>query len=66
MLTVLYLPDNAHRYVTLYMNPDTMDVKETMFIPSTTSAIGKLCPNMRRVPQMVSVSASLYPIDNHC
>ena len=39
------------------MNPDTMDVQKTMFIPSTTSAVGKLCPNQRRVPQFGSLIA---------
>jgi hypothetical protein len=52
----LYNTDTTRgSYVTLYMNPDTMDFKQSMFIPSTTSAIGKLCPNQRRVPQLVSV-----------
>ena len=41
------------------MNPDTMDVNKTMFIPSTASAIGKLCPNMRRVPQIGSLFAEM-------
>jgi hypothetical protein len=48
-------------YVTLYMNPDTMDFKQSMFIPNTTSAIGKLCPNQRRVPQLVR-----SPLLTHC
>ena len=55
---VLYNPPHTDMrrgsYVTLYMNPDTMDFKQSMFIPGATSAIGKLCPNQRRVPQLVS------------
>jgi hypothetical protein len=60
---VLYNPTHTDAprgsYVTLYMNPDTMDFKPSMFIPGTTSAIGKLCPNQRRVPQLVCVCFDL-------
>lgn len=62
---VLYNPTHTDTprgsYVTLYMNPDTMDFKRSMFIPGTTSAIGKLCPNQRRVPQLVCVLICLSP-----
>ena len=44
----------AHRYATLYMNPDTMEVSDIMFIRHAVSAVGKLCPDQRRVPQLVS------------
>ena len=44
----------AHRYATLYMNPDTMEVSDIMFIQHAVSAVGKLCPDQRRVPQLVS------------
>mmetsp|Transcript_27618 Transcript_27618/g.57428 ORF Transcript_27618/g.57428 Transcript_27618/m.57428 type:complete len:313 (-) Transcript_27618:107-1045(-) len=49
----------ARMYVTLYMNPDTTDFNETMFISSTETAVGKLCPNMRRVPQIGSLLAEI-------
>jgi hypothetical protein len=49
------------RYVTLYMNPDTMKVQKTMFIQHSMSAVGKLCPNQRRVPQLVSFFSSVTP-----
>jgi hypothetical protein len=45
------------------MNPDTMDVQETMFIQHTVSAIGKLCPNQRRVPQFGSLMAETLVMD---
>jgi hypothetical protein len=48
------------------MNPDTMDVGESMFIPGTTSAIGKLCPNMRRVPQFVSFTLIFFLVSSCC
>ena len=64
MIDLFYCLTNSGRYVTLYMNPDTMTVAETMFIPSVTSAIGKLCPNMRRVPQIVSAVPLPTPIQS--
>ena len=42
------------------MNPETMDVGKSMFIPSSTSAVGKLCPNQRRVPQLGSLTAEMF------
>ena len=42
------------------MNPETMDVGKSMFIPSSTSAMGKLCPNQRRVPQLGSLIAEMF------
>jgi hypothetical protein len=46
------------------MNPDTMAVDETMHIPGVASAVGKLCPNMRRVPQLVRVPFFPDPTPN--
>ena len=37
------------------MNPDSMDVKSTMFLPNSTIATGQLCPDQRRMPQIVSI-----------
>ena len=39
------------------MNPDTMEFKTTMFLPSTTSSTGLLCPDQRRMPQIGSLLA---------
>ena len=36
------------------MNPDSMDIKSIMFLPNSTIATGQLCPDQRRMPQIVS------------
>ena len=36
------------------MHPDTMEFSDTMFLRTSTLAAGKLCPDQRRVPQLVS------------
>ena len=39
----------------MFMNPDSMELKTTMFLPNSTIATGQLCPDQRRMPQIVSV-----------
>jgi len=41
------------------MNPDTMEIKATMFIPNTTASTGQLCPDQRRMPQFGSLFAEI-------
>jgi ubiquitin-protein ligase len=36
------------------MQPDSMEFKTTMFLPNSTIATGQLCPDQRRMPQIVS------------
>ena len=42
------------------MHPDSMDVQSTMFIPSSTVGVGRLCPDQRRVPQIGSFFAEIF------
>jgi hypothetical protein len=44
----------VHRWITLFLDPDSMDMKSTMFLPNSTIATGQLCPDQRRMPQLVS------------
>jgi hypothetical protein len=37
------------------MHPDSMEFKSTMFLPNSTIATGQLCPDQRRMPQIVSI-----------
>lgn len=41
------------------MNPDTMEFKSTMFLPTSTTATGMLCPDQRRMPQIGSLLAEV-------
>lgn len=41
------------------MNPETMEFKSTMFLPTSTVATGRLCPNQRRMPQIGSLLAEV-------
>ena len=47
------IPDDVlYRWQTLFMNPDTMEFKDTMFLPNTSISTGLLCPDQRRMPQI--------------
>jgi hypothetical protein len=41
------------------MNPETMEFQSTMFLPTSTVATGRLCPNQRRMPQIGSLFAEI-------
>lgn len=45
------------RWLTKFMHPDTMEFSDHMFLPTSTLAAGKLCPDQRRVPQLGSLLA---------
>ena len=46
------------------MHPDTMEFKETMFLPTSIVATGALCPDQRRVPQLVSGWLYLFHVSH--
>ena len=48
------------------MNPDSMEFKSTMFLPNSTIATGQLCPDQRRMPQIVSYFSPLFKFLTTC
>ena len=44
------------------MNPDSMEFKSTMFLPNSTITTGQLCPDQRRMPQIVSFFEKFDPL----
>ncbi len=51
-----------NRWITLFMNPDSMEFKSTMFLPNSTITTGQLCPDQRRMPQIVSFLSVQYKL----
>jgi hypothetical protein len=45
------------------MNPETMEFQSTMFLPTSSIATGRLCPNQRRMPQLGSLFAEIIAMD---
>jgi hypothetical protein len=50
---------HAIRWITLFMNPETMEFQSTMFLPTSVVATGRLCPDQRRMPQVGSLLAEI-------